>query len=45
MARTGEAAFVLLDEEPGEVLTVPQDGDPNLPDLLKDLDRIAVRPS
>ncbi|PWK69446.1 hypothetical protein BCL76_106162 [Streptomyces sp. CG 926] len=48
VARTGEAAFVLLDEEPSEVLTVPHDGEadlPDLPDLLTALDRIAVRPS
>lgn len=48
VARTGEAAFVLLDEEPSEVLTVPHEGDgdlPDLPDLLAALDRIAVRPS
>ncbi|MFF3648885.1 hypothetical protein ACFYXV_09550 [Streptomyces sp. NPDC002181] len=50
VARTGDAAFVLLDEEPGEVLTVPRDGDPDLglpelPELLAALDRVAVRPA
>ncbi|GAA2651141.1 MULTISPECIES: hypothetical protein [Streptomyces] len=48
VARTGEAAFVLLDEEPSEVLAVPREGDsdlPDLPDLLTALDAIAVRPS
>ncbi len=45
VARTGEAAFVLLDEEPGEVLSVPHDGDPDLPQLLAALDRVAVRPA
>ncbi|MEU3061711.1 hypothetical protein AB0P12_03615 [Streptomyces subrutilus] len=47
VARTGGAAFVLLDEEPGEVLVVPPhgpDGLPELPDLLAALDRVAVRP-
>ncbi|MGW5847639.1 hypothetical protein ACWFQ8_06650 [Streptomyces sp. NPDC055254] len=44
VARTGDAAFVLLDEEPGEVLAVPRKGDPELPDLLAALDRVAVRP-
>ncbi|MEU7066853.1 hypothetical protein ACIGQE_29645 [Streptomyces sp. NPDC053429] len=50
VARTGETAFVLLDEEPGEVLAVPGDGHPDhpelpkLPDLLAALTRIAVRP-
>ncbi|TDU79587.1 hypothetical protein [Streptomyces sp. KS 21] len=49
VARTDDAAFVLLDEEPGEVLAVPRDGDPDLglpklPELLAALDRIAVRP-
>ncbi|MBD3580305.1 hypothetical protein [Streptomyces sp. KD18] len=47
VARTGDAAFVLLDEEPGEVLPVPQGGPgglPELPELLEGLDRVAVRP-
>ncbi|MFI6002986.1 hypothetical protein ACIA98_21675 [Streptomyces sp. NPDC051366] len=49
VARTDGAAFVLLDEEAGEVLAVPRDGDPDLglpklPELLAELDRIAVRP-
>ena len=46
MARTGGAAFVLLDEEPGEVLAVPDEGDgelPGLTELLAGLDRVAVR--
>lgn len=45
VARTGEAAFVLLDEAPGDVLTVPRGGDPDLPALLEALDRVALRPS
>ncbi|MFD3540427.1 hypothetical protein ACFWUQ_13130 [Streptomyces sp. NPDC058662] len=45
VARTGDAAFVLLDEEPGEVLAVPREGDPELPALLAALDRVAVRPA
>lgn len=45
VGRTGDAAFVLLDEEPSEVLAVPQEGDPGLPELLTALDRVAVRPS
>ncbi|UQW99997.1 hypothetical protein [Streptomyces sp. RerS4] len=57
VARTDGPAFVLLDEEPGEVLAVPTAGDPaladvpDLPDLpalselLTALDRVAVRPS
>ncbi|WP_411102585.1 hypothetical protein [Streptomyces sp. cmx-4-9] len=45
VARTGGAAFVLLDEEPGEVLVVPRDGEPPLGPLLEALDRIAVRPA
>ncbi|MEV4196620.1 hypothetical protein AB0J65_35325, partial [Streptomyces toxytricini] len=47
VARTGDAAFVLLDEEPGEVLPVPEGGQgglPDLPELLEGLDRVAVRP-
>ncbi|MFD9353156.1 hypothetical protein [Streptomyces sp. NPDC060031] len=48
VARTTGAAFVLLDEEPGEVLQVPHDGAAELPELtglLAELDRIAVRPA
>ncbi|MFD3774455.1 hypothetical protein [Streptomyces sp. NPDC058612] len=48
VARTGGAAFVLLDEEPGEVLAVPRQGRPDLPELpelLAALDRVAVRPA
>lgn len=47
VARTAGAAFVLLDEEPGEVLQVPNGGAPELPELaglLAALDRVAVRP-
>ncbi|QEV16523.1 hypothetical protein [Streptomyces alboniger] len=43
VARTDDIAFVLLDEEPGEVLPVGRG--PELPALLKSLDEIAVRPS
>ncbi|MEW1633475.1 hypothetical protein AB0469_05335 [Streptomyces sp. NPDC093801] len=48
VARTGDAAFVLLDEEPGGVLAVPReglDGLPGLSVLLAALDRAAVRPA
>ncbi|MFD8982411.1 hypothetical protein [Streptomyces sp. NPDC059564] len=51
VARTGDAAFVLLDEEPGEVLAVPRAGGPDLPELpelselLAALDRVAIRPA
>ncbi|MBT2407828.1 MULTISPECIES: hypothetical protein [unclassified Streptomyces] len=48
VARTDDTAFVLLDEEPSEVLAVPHDGDPELPELpelLAALDRLAVRPA
>ncbi|KIF00991.1 membrane protein, partial [Streptomyces sp. RSD-27] len=47
VARTGDAAFVLLDEEPGGVLAVPRegvDGLPGLSALLAALDQAAVRP-
>jgi hypothetical protein len=53
VARTGGRAFVLLDEEPGEVLAVPEVPEPGLPgpegvpalaELLGALGRIAVRP-
>nr|AXL05939.1 hypothetical protein [uncultured bacterium] len=43
MARTDDIAFVLLDEEPGEVLPVGRG--PELPGLLAALDSMAVRPS
>ncbi|MFE6486900.1 hypothetical protein ACFVGN_28730 [Streptomyces sp. NPDC057757] len=43
VARTDDIAFVLLDEEPGEVLPVGRG--PELPGLLEALDKIAVRPS
>ncbi|MFF4835120.1 hypothetical protein [Streptomyces sp. NPDC001315] len=42
VARTDDIAFVLLDEEPGEVLPVGRG--PELPGLLAALDRLAVRP-
>ncbi len=45
---TGGMAFVLLDEEPGVVLPVPQGAErglPELPELLAALDRVAVRPA
>ncbi|MEV6113866.1 hypothetical protein AB0L59_15450 [Streptomyces sp. NPDC052109] len=42
VARTDDIAFVLLDEEPGEVLPVGRG--PELPGLLKALDNMAVRP-
>jgi len=43
VARTDDIAFVLLDEEPGEVLPVGRG--PELPGLLGALDKMAVRPS
>ncbi|MEU8860239.1 hypothetical protein [Streptomyces umbrinus] len=43
VARTDDIAFVLLDEKPGEVLSVGRG--PELPGLLEALDKIAVRPS
>ncbi|MGW0820700.1 hypothetical protein [Streptomyces sp. NPDC002845] len=43
VARTDDIAFVLLDEEPGEVLPVGRG--PELPGLLKALDEMAVRPN
>ncbi|MHC3463024.1 hypothetical protein [Streptomyces flavovirens] len=42
VARTDDIAFVLLDEEPGEVLPVGRG--PELPGLLRSLDELAVRP-
>ena len=41
VARTDDIAFVLLDEEPGEVLPVGRG--PELPALLEALDKLAVR--
>ncbi|MEV5883887.1 hypothetical protein AB0L74_14385 [Streptomyces sp. NPDC052020] len=43
VARTDDIAFVLLDEEPGEVLPVLRGSE--LPGLLEALDKLAVRPS
>ncbi|MEV7288562.1 hypothetical protein AB0O01_29125 [Streptomyces sp. NPDC093252] len=43
VARTDDIAFVLLDEEPGEVLPVGRGRE--LPGLLEALNRMAVRPS
>ncbi|MFF4243301.1 hypothetical protein ACFYY2_02360 [Streptomyces sp. NPDC001822] len=43
VARTDDIAFILLDEEPGEVMTVGRG--PELPGLLKSLDELAVRPN
>ena len=43
VARTDDIAFVLLDEEPGEVLPVGRG--PELPGLLEALDKMAVRPN
>jgi hypothetical protein len=42
VARTDDIAFVLLDDEPGEVLPVGRG--PELPGLLEALDKLAVRP-
>ncbi|MBL1082856.1 hypothetical protein JK359_12830 [Streptomyces actinomycinicus] len=42
VARTDDIAFVLLDDEPGEVLPVGRG--PELPGLLAALDKMAVRP-
>jgi hypothetical protein len=42
VARTDDIAFILLDEEPGQV--VPVQRGPELPGLLEALDKIAVRP-
>ncbi|MFI2642446.1 hypothetical protein [Streptomyces sp. NPDC018610] len=42
VARTDDIAFVLLDEEPGEVLPVGRG--PELPGLLQALDQLAARP-
>jgi hypothetical protein len=43
VARTDDIAFVLLDEEPGEVLPVGRG--PALPGLLEALEKLAVRPA
>ncbi|MFF2846028.1 hypothetical protein ACFVT5_06825 [Streptomyces sp. NPDC058001] len=43
VARTDDIAFVLLDEEPGEVLPVGRGAE--LPALLEALDKMAVRPT
>jgi hypothetical protein len=43
VARTDDIAFVLLDEEPGEV--VPVGRGTELPSLLEALDKMAVRPA
>ncbi|WP_327111746.1 hypothetical protein OG206_02640 [Streptomyces sp. NBC_01341] len=43
VARTDDIAFILLDEEPGEIMTVGRG--PELPGLLKSLDELAVRPN
>lgn len=43
VARTDDIAFVLLDDEPGQV--VPVGRGPQLPGLLEALDAMAVRPS
>ncbi|WNM33397.1 hypothetical protein RKE30_24900 [Streptomyces sp. Li-HN-5-11] len=43
VARTDDIAFVLLDDEPGEVMPVGRG--PALPGLLEALDKLAVRPS
>src|SRR5690242_11424688 len=43
VARTDDMAFVLLDDEPGEVLPVGRG--PELPGLLGALDKLAARPS
>ncbi|MDT0610854.1 hypothetical protein [Streptomyces lancefieldiae] len=43
VARTDDIAFILLDEEPGEVIPVGRG--PSLPGLLEALDKMAVRPS
>ncbi|MET9494249.1 hypothetical protein [Streptomyces sp. NPDC006552] len=42
VARTDDIAFILLDEEPGEVLPVGRGAE--LPSLLEALDKMAVRP-
>ncbi|WP_435856484.1 hypothetical protein [Streptomyces mutomycini] len=43
VARTDDIAFVLLDDEPGEIIPVGRG--PELPGLLKSLDELAARPA
>ncbi|MEV5610122.1 hypothetical protein [Streptomyces sp. NPDC052225] len=43
VARTDDIAFILLDDEPGEVLPVGRGAE--LPSLLEALDKMAVRPA
>ncbi|MGW0699049.1 hypothetical protein ACWD0A_06900 [Streptomyces sp. NPDC002867] len=43
VARTDDIAFVLLDEEPGEVIPVGRG--PELPGLLEGLEKVAVHPA
>lgn len=43
VARTDDMAFVLLDDQPGDV--VPIGRGPALPALLKSLEKLAVRPA
>ncbi|MFJ4922867.1 hypothetical protein [Streptomyces sp. NPDC088725] len=43
VARTDDMAFILLDDEPGEVMPVGRGSE--LPRLLQELDAMAVRPS
>ncbi|MCX4728794.1 hypothetical protein [Streptomyces sp. NBC_01306] len=43
VARTDDMAFVLLDDQPGDV--VPIGRGPALPELLKSLEKLAVRPA
>jgi hypothetical protein len=42
VARTDDIAFVLLDDDPGEVLPVGRGAE--LPGLLEALEKLAVRP-
>ena len=43
VARTDDIAFVLLDDQPGEVLPVGRG--PELPKLLEALEQLAVHPA
>ncbi|NGN66655.1 hypothetical protein G5C51_22465, partial [Streptomyces sp. A7024] len=43
VARTDDLAFLLLDDEPGEIFPVRPG--PSLPGLLADLDEIAAKPA
>ncbi|CAM5418342.1 hypothetical protein SRIMM317S_01295 [Streptomyces rimosus subsp. rimosus] len=43
VARTDDIAFVLLDDQPGEILPVGRG--PELPGLLRSLEALAVRPA